>query len=117
MELMARTVEELERLQLQMAEMLKLDEQVSFHKKKKFTSAMRRIAPDGLATTIGWTANFRTIRHVLEMRTEEGAEEEIRLVFGKVGEIVTKRYPNMFGDYKVEILDGLPCYKTENRKV
>ena len=78
---------------------------------------MRRLAPIGLATTIGWSANRRTIRWVLEMRTHPSAEEEIRLVFGKVGEIVIKRYPNLFGDFTVAVEDGLPWYQPKNSKV
>ena len=78
---------------------------------------MRRIAPDGLATAIGWSSNFRTLRHVIEMRTNPAAEEEIRLVFAKVAEILVARYPNAFGDYEIEMADGLPWYKTQNRKV
>ncbi len=78
---------------------------------------MRRVAPIGLATNIGWTANFRTLRWVLEMRTHPSAEEEIRLVFGAVGEIVMSRFPNVFGDFRVEMIDGLPHYIPENPKV
>ena len=78
---------------------------------------MRRFLPEGLSTTIGWSANIRTIRWVIEVRTNPGAEEEIRLVFGKIAEVVIKRYPNLFGDYESEIVDGLPWYKTNNRKV
>ena len=55
-----------------------------FHVKKEVTSALRRLAPIGLSTDIIWTANARTLRHVIEMRTAEGAEEELRLVFDKV---------------------------------
>ena len=93
------------------------DEGVPFAVKKEITSAMRRIAPIGLATSIGWSANPRTIRWVLEMRTHPTAEEEIRLVFGKVGEIVTKRYPHLFGDFTVTKENGLPWYQTKNSKV
>ena len=110
-------VVQMESWQLELAEILELDKIPGFEVKKKLTSAMRRIAPDGLATTIGWSVNPRALRHVIEMRTDPGAEEEIRLVFGKIAEIVIKRYPNLFGDYKVEIVDGLPWYKTENTKV
>jgi len=78
---------------------------------------MRRIAPIGLATTIGWSTNMRTLRHVIEMRTAPAAEEEIRFVFGKVAEIVVERYQNIFGDYAVEMVDGLPWHKTEHSKV
>ncbi|HNR37382.1 MAG TPA: FAD-dependent thymidylate synthase, partial [Candidatus Hydrogenedentes bacterium] len=85
--------------------------------KKKLTSAFRRIAPDGVATTIGWSSNFRTLRHVIERRTDPAAEEEIRLVFGLVHEILRDRYPNVFGDYTVELVDGLPWVKTPHGKI
>jgi len=113
-----KTFEELEKLQLELAEHFGLEEGgKKFHEKKTVTSAMRRLAPDGLATAIGWSANPRTIRWCLEARTDPGAEEEIRLVFGKVGEIVTERYPNLFGDFEVEEVEGLPRYATPNSKV
>lgn len=113
-----KTFKELEQLQLELAKHFQLDDPgVPFDKKKEITSAMRRIAPIGLSTTIGWSANPRIIRWVLEMRTHPSAEEEIRFVFGKVGEIVTQRYPNFFGDFAVEIAKGLPWYKPKNSKV
>lgn len=118
MEIFAATFERLEQLQLELAKHFNLDNPgVPFKKKKTITSAMRRIAPIGLATTIGWSANPRTIRWVLEMRTAPDAEEEIRLAFGKVGEIVTKRYPHLFGDFETEIAEGLPWYKPTHSKV
>ena len=118
MEIFARTFEELERLQLQLAMHFHLDDSgVPFEKKKEITSAMRRIAPLGLATTIGWSGNPRTLRWVLEMRTHPSAEEEIRVVFGEVGKIVCERYPNLFSDFEVEIAKGLPWYKTANSKI
>lgn len=91
---------------------------VPFSEKKKLTSAFRRIAPIGLATNIGWTANFRTLRWCLEARTHPSAEEEIRLVFGKVGEILTQRYPHAFGDFRKEVDEnGLIQWTTVNNKV
>lgn len=118
MEIFARTFAELERLQLELADRFGLDDPgVAFHLKKKITSAMRRIAPIGLATTIGWSANIRTIRWVLEQRTDPAAEEEMRLVFGLVGEIVSQRYPQLFADFTVESVDGLPHFKPAHSKV
>lgn len=118
MQIFGDTFEQLERLQLKLADHFKLDSpEMSFEKKKKITSAMRRVAPIGLATAIGWSVNPRTLRWVLEMRTHESAEEEIRFVFGKVGEIVCARYPNLFGDFEIETVDGLPWYKTKNSKI
>jgi thymidylate synthase (FAD) len=116
MEVFVRTFEQLEELQRMMARKYNLDEG-EFARKKEITSAMRRIAPDGVATSVGWSANIRALRHVLEARTDPIAEEEIRLVFSKVGEIVTQRYPVLFGDYELEMVNGIPWYKTAHEKV
>jgi thymidylate synthase (FAD) len=71
-----------------------------FSMKKKITSLLRRIAPDGILTTIGWTANFRTLRHVIPLRTSIHAETEIREVFDQVAVAMKERYPNVFADMK-----------------
>lgn len=110
-EIFVKTVEQLENLQKQLAEVYDIDNMKDFGKKKELTSAFRRIAPIGLATNIGWSCNFRILRHVLEMRTNPAAEEEMRLVFGKVFDIVNKRYPNIFQDYEVEMVNDLPWVK------
>lgn len=118
LEIFVETFEQLEELQKDLTEIYELDKEgTKFHKKKQITSAMRRIAPIGLATNIGWSANFRALRWVLEMRTDPAAEEEIRVVFGQVGKIVCERYPNMFGDFVIEEEDGLPWYRPESSKV
>ncbi|OGY63255.1 MAG: thymidylate synthase, flavin-dependent [Candidatus Harrisonbacteria bacterium RIFCSPLOWO2_02_FULL_41_11] len=116
-QLVVETIEYLERRQTELSELLDLDNLKKFDEKKELTSAMRRLAPIGLATTIGWSVNARTLRHVIEMRTAPGTEEEIRLVFGKIAEKVKARYPNLFQDYEVEMVGGLPWYKTKNKKV
>lgn len=117
-EIFGRTFEELEKLQLSLAEMFELDQPgKKFAYKKVVTSAMRRLAPTGLATNIGWSANMRTIRWLLEARTHPSAEEEIRLVFGKVGEIVLERYPHLFSDFRAEVVDGHPHFIPEASKV
>lgn len=103
--------------QQMLAEMLELDSGLSFDEKKKLTSSMRRLAPDGLATNIGWSANFRTLRHVIEMRTDPVAEEEIRFVFGEVARISRERWPLIFQDYEVEVVDDLEWWHTPNKKV
>lgn len=72
----------------------------AFERKKKITSFMRRHAPDGVATAILWTANARALRHVIELRTDPSAEEEIRGVFGRVAEIAAERWPGLFGDFE-----------------
>ena len=111
-------IKELERLQLALAEHFKLDDNgTSFERKKIATSAMRRIAPDGVATTVGWTANMRTLRHVIEMRTSRHAEEEIRLVFADVFTICRDRYPNLFCDAMIEHVAGIDEVTFNTRKV
>lgn len=94
-------VERLEDFQVTAAEALGLDDEgVPFSVKKEVTSALRRLAPIGLSTDIVWTANVRTLRHVIEMRTAPGAEEELRLVFDNVAEIMLEEAPSLFQDFE-----------------
>ncbi|HEV3094370.1 MAG TPA: FAD-dependent thymidylate synthase [Solirubrobacteraceae bacterium] len=94
-------VEQLEELQVSAAEQLGLDRDgVPFSVKKEVTSALRRLAPIGLSTDIVWTANARTLRHVIEMRTAESAEEEMRLVFDRVAQLMKAEAPLLFADFK-----------------
>jgi thymidylate synthase (FAD) len=93
-------VEQLEELQVSAASALGIDKEgVPFHVKKEVTSALRRLAPMGLSTDIVWTANARTLRHVIEMRTAEGAEEELRLVFDLVAQTMKAEAPGLFQDF------------------
>ena len=93
-------VEQLEEFQLSAAEQLDLDNgEMPFAVKKEITSALRRLAPIGLSTDILWTANVRTLRHVIEMRTAPGAEEELRFVFNLVAEIMKAEAPSLFQDF------------------
>ncbi len=108
-------VEQLEEFQVTAAEQLGIDEQgVPFHVKKEVTSALRRLAPIGLSTDIVWTANARTLRHVIEMRTSAGAEEELRLVFDKIARIMLAEAPGLFQDFTRQD-DG--AWVPEHRKV
>jgi thymidylate synthase (FAD) len=93
-------VEQLEEFQVSAANELGIDQDgVPFHVKKEVTSALRRLAPIGLSTDIVWTANVRTLRHVIEMRTAEGAEEELRLVFDEVARMMRAEAPGLFQDF------------------
>jgi thymidylate synthase (FAD) len=108
-------VEQLEEFQVEAAERLGIDgEGVPFHVKKEVTSALRRLAPIGLSTDILWTANARTLRHVIEMRTAAGAEEELRLVFDEVAKIMRAEAPGLFQDFARQD-DG--AWVPEHRKV
>jgi thymidylate synthase (FAD) len=88
----------LESWQAEMSAMFDLDNK-TFAEKKIITSAMRRLAPMGLCTTVMWTANLRTIRHVLEQRTSVHAEEEIRKLFQRVGNLMQLHFHEVFSDF------------------
>jgi thymidylate synthase (FAD) len=108
-------VEQLEEFQLSAANELGIDEDgVPFHVKKEVTSALRRLAPLGLSTDIIWTANARTLRHVIEMRTAAGAEEELRFVFDKIARMMQAEAPGLFQDF-ARADDG--SWVPEHRKV
>jgi thymidylate synthase (FAD) len=108
-------VEQLEEFQVSAAAELGIDETgVPFGVKKEVTSALRRLAPIGLSTDILWTANARTLRHVIEMRTAPGAEEELRLVFDRIAETMLSEAPGLFQDF-VRQEDG--SWVPEHRKV
>jgi thymidylate synthase (FAD) len=108
-------VEQLEEFQVSAAEALGLDDEgVPFAVKKEVTSALRRLAPIGLSTDIVWTANLRTLRHVIEMRTAPGAEEELRLVFDQVARLMLDEAPGLFQDFERDA-DG--AWVPQHRKV
>ena len=89
-ELLAR----MEHFQVMAADKLGLDaEGVPFHRKKEVTSGLRRYAPDGVATSIGWTVNVRALRHVIAARTDPGAENEIRRIFDQVATSWPRSFP------------------------
>ena len=103
---------QMEEFQRWMAGHFRLDEDgVPFHEKKHKTSFMRRFAPDGVATGMLWTANIRTLRHTIEARTDAGAEEEIRLIFGKIAELMRVEAPALFGDYAVQDGAWIPRWR------
>lgn len=99
-----------EALQKEMGEWFEIDT-LPFHEKKRITSFMRRFAPEGLTTDLIWTANIRTLRHVIDVRTDPGAEEEIRLVFGQVYDVISKEVPLLFADFEVEEGHAKPKYR------
>ena len=82
-------------------------DKLSMDEKKRLTSALRRILPDGLATHVVWTANHRTLRWLIEMRTDPAAEVEIRMVFDQIAQIMVKDYPLIYQDFvRKELPDG-----------
>ncbi|MEK7151891.1 MAG: FAD-dependent thymidylate synthase, partial [Patescibacteria group bacterium] len=77
-----------------------LEPSSTFHAKKVLTSAFRRGIGMGIATGGVWSLNLRALRHVIALRTDAGAEEEIVHVFKKIGKIMIAKVPEIFGDFK-----------------
>ena len=81
---------------------------MTFAEKKRITSAIRRLAPNGQTNEIGWSCNVRSLRHMIEMRTSLAAEWEIRQVFSDVADIVASRWPLMLEGMSLgETADGV----------
>jgi thymidylate synthase (FAD) len=97
-----------------------IDSEEDFSTKKVITSAVRRIAPLGMATEEGWSANIRALRHIIEMRTAFGAEEEIRIIVNQIAFAMQRECPLLFGDYILDEHDDdtiPPAWTTPFRKV
>ncbi len=87
-------------------------------RRKMARQAARSILPNATETKIFITGNGRALRHFIEMRANEHAETEIRIVASKVCEILQKDAPNLFGDYELKQLDdGTKAADTPWRKV
>lgn len=93
-------VQEAENAYTGLVELFEVDSLKSFELKKALTSAFRRVAPIGLATSILVTANHRAWRHMFELRTGKGVEEEMVEVIGVLGSKFKVRYPNFYQDMK-----------------
>ncbi len=90
-----------------MVQKMGLDEMRDFGRKKKITSALRRVLPNGQSNEIGFSLNLRSLRHTVQARTSRHAEWEIRLVFGQVFRLVRDKYPLVFHGAVLEEVDGL----------
>lgn len=84
----------------------RMNSKEDFDTKKKLTSAFRRIVGNGVANNIECTFNHRALRHLIELRTSQHAEEEIRLVFNDVFNQVADRYPAIYADAHRTMIDG-----------
>ena len=88
-----------------------------FGLKKKLTSAFRRLIGNGQANHIVVTANHRAWRHMIEMRTDPSAEEEIRVVFADISRQLRERFPTIYADAQISEVDGIEVTKFEHSKV
>ena len=99
------------------------DPDLDFTQKKTITSALRRAAPMGIATEEVWSANVRAIRHVITMRSADGAEDEIRVFADQLAQIMQTECPLLFCDYEptrpARVVSGHEpaVWKTPHQKV
>lgn len=81
-----------------LCETFEIDNLKNFEQKKALTSAFRRVAPIGLTTNIIVTANHRAWRHMIELRSGPGVEEEMVDVMCSVGALMKQHYVNIYQD-------------------
>ncbi len=62
----------------------------------------RFILPNGCATEIVFSANFRQLRHMISLRGSSRAQWEIRRVFTEIASIMKKIAPSCFYDFNIE---------------
>lgn len=87
-------------------------------RRKLARQAARSVLPNATETKIFVTANARALRHFIELRANEHAETEIRMVASRILEILQKEAPNIYGDYTfVDLPDGTRAARTDHRKV
>lgn len=93
----------------------------NFAEKKRMTSALRRILPEGRANTIIFTSNHRTLRHIIQLRTSAHAEVEIREAFVELFVLVRNLFPAIYADAIVTATDNpdddIPEITFKNEKI
>lgn len=77
-----------------------IPDDMKFDMKKKITSDLRSFIPMGVLTEMGFSANVRTLRHLIEQRTAPGAEHEIRELFSLVATACLDIAPILFADFE-----------------
>lgn len=90
-----------------MVKKLGLDEETNFDKKKKITSALRRILPNGQANELGFTFNIRELRHFVMLRSSRHSETEIRHVAEQVYKLTKNKFPLLYYGAKEEMVEGI----------
>lgn len=119
-ELLASFIAAAENIETRYTELVALsgiNESTDFDWKKKMTSALRRVLPEGRANAIFFSANHRAIRHIIQMRTDRHSEEEVRRAFVPVFFTMLNRYPSLYCDGKVEIVEGIEEVRFDTEKV
>lgn len=87
-------------------------------RRKMARQAARSVLPNATETKIFVTANARALRHFVELRCNEHAETEIRVVAALMLEVLRREAPHLFNDYElIELPDGTRAARTRHSKV
>jgi thymidylate synthase (FAD) len=87
-------------------------------KRKRVQQTARSVLPNESETILVMSANVRAWRHMIEMRTDQHAESEIRDLFFRIFLCLRQVEPILFEDYAVESYsDGTHGARTDWRKV
>ena len=70
----------------------------------------RFVLPNGTATRIVVTMNFRELLHLFRLRISAEAQWEIRAVCVRMLELVYPLAPSVFGDLREELVDRYPSF-------
>jgi thymidylate synthase (FAD) len=97
-----KLLEQVGNFQRRLATLMEIDNIRDFTLKKALTSAFRRFLPYGLKTGLVFTANHRALRHIVAIRNDIYAEEEIRKVAFAMGVILKDRFPAIYQDMVME---------------
>ena len=86
--------------------------------RKRVQQAARSVLPNEAETTMVLSANVRSWRHMIEMRTDQHAEREIRDLYFRIFLILRLIEPMLFEDYIIESFpDGTFGARTDWRKI
>ena len=75
------------------------------HRRKMAREAARAVLPNATETKIVATANIRAWRTMLELRSSEGAELEIRRLAVAVLRVLQQEAPGFFSDFEIYVAD------------
>lgn len=70
--------------------------------RKKVRQSARSVLPNATETKMFFSANTRTLRHVLEMRGHISADSEMQRLCKVLLEVCKKEAPNIFSDYFID---------------
>ena len=87
-------------------------------RRKRVQQTARSVLPNETETILVLSGNVRSWRHMIEMRTDQHAESEIRDLFFRIFLCLRMAEPLLFEDYEIESYsDGTYGARTDWRKV